>query len=128
MIELKLKEMLDSISVLRELAQKQLKGRVAYRVAKLLKKVEEEFTLFNDSRQKVVDTYGERDENGNLAINPETNEYVFSDENFKLVTDEINAILDNTVTINANKLQLTDIEDLDFTPAEMVALTPFIEE
>ena len=76
MIEIKLKAMLDSTDVLRNLAQKELNGRTAYNSAKLLKQIEEEFSIFNETRQKVVDKYVEHDENGNPKINDKTNSFI----------------------------------------------------
>ena len=128
MIELKLRDLLDSMNVLRELGQKQLKGRTAYTVAKILRQVENEFSLFNETRQKLVNQYGAKDENGNLKINPETNEYIFENENVETVMNEINTMLDSNVSLNANKIKLSDIEDLDFTPAEMAMIDSYIEE
>lgn len=128
MIEIKLRDVLDSTNVLRELGQKPLKGRVSYNIAKILRQVENEFTLFNDARQKVIEKYGAKDENGKLKIDEKTNEFVFEEENLKLVTDEINTLLDSSVSLNANKIQLSDIEELDFAPADLALLQDYIEE
>lgn len=128
MIEIKLRDVLDSTNVLRELGQKPLKGRVAYNIAKILRQVENEFTLFNEARQKVIEKYGTKDENGKLKIDENTNEFVFEGENLKLVTDEINTLLDSSVSLNANRIQLSDIEELDFAPADLALLQDYIEE
>jgi len=42
--------------------------------------------------------------------------------------DEIGKVLDTTVDIDANKILLEDLGENDFTPTEMLALEPFIEE
>ena len=128
MIEMTLREALDSTNVLQALGQKQLKGRVAYNVAKILRQVEIEFNLFNETRKKLVEKYGDKDENGNPKINPETNEYVFSGDNLKAVTDDINKTLDCNITINANKIKLDDLNDVQFTPSEIELIEGFIEE
>jgi len=41
---------------------------------------------------------------------------------------EMNDILNNIIELNANKINLNDLENLDFTPTEMILLEPFIEE
>ena len=82
---MKLKNMLDTVGTLRGIAGKELRGRAAYNIAKIMKQVDNEFTLFNEARQKVVDKYGEKDENGNLKINADTNEYIFADKNLEAV-------------------------------------------
>lgn len=128
MIEVTLKQALDSVGILRSLSARQLKGRVAYNIAKIIKQVENEFNLFSETRQKVIETYGKKDEQGNLEINPETNEYVFEGDNLQKVMDELNGLLDSTVSINANKIDLNDLETISFTPTEMNELECFIEE
>lgn len=128
MIEITLKNLLDSTDVLKKLSQKPLKGRVAYNVAKILCKVEEEFNLFNETRHKIVEQYGEKDDNGELLINYETHEYIFSDENLTIVNEEISNILSSMVSLNVNKIELDDLENVDFTPAEMLLIQYYINE
>ena len=128
MIKMRLKDMLDTVGTLRGIASKELRGRAAYNIAKIMKQVDNEFTLFNEARQKVVDKYGEKDENGNLKINADTNEYIFADKNLEAVTKEINEILDSEVELNANKLTIDDLEDLKLTPTEMASIIELIEE
>lgn len=127
MIEMKLKDVLDSMPVLKQLGERQLRGRVAYNIAKIMKQVENEFNLFNDARQQVIEKYGEKDDNGELKINEETNEYVFTPENLKSVSEELNMLLDQSVSINANKIKVEDLDTLGFTPVEMVAIEGYIE-
>ena len=128
MIEITLKDLLDSTEVLKKLSQKQLKGKTAYKVARILREVESEFNLFDETRRNIVQQYGEKDENGNLKINMKTNEYIFSEENLKIVTDEINNILASNVNLNVNKIELNEIENIDFTPAEMMLIQAYVEE
>ena len=42
-------------------------------------------------------------------------------------TNELHDLLDSEVEINANKLDFAKMEDLDFTPSDMIALQPFVE-
>jgi hypothetical protein len=42
--------------------------------------------------------------------------------------DELNGLLESTVSINANKIDLNDLETISFTPTEMNELECFIEE
>lgn len=128
MIDVKLRDLLDSMEVLKELGQKSLSGRTAYQIGKILRQVENEFNLFNEARGKVIDKYCTKDENGKPIINEETNEFTFSEENLKSTIEEVNNLLDSDVSLNANKISLADLESLDFTPTQMALLDVYIEE
>jgi hypothetical protein len=127
MITVKLEEIVNGAEALKTLANKSLKGKTAYRVSRLLRELEKEFSLFNDTRGELIKKYGEKDENGELKVN-ENSEYTIAPENIQAFYNEINEILGNEVEINGNKIPLAEIGELDFTPNEMIALEPFIEE
>jgi hypothetical protein len=126
MISITLEQLVNSTEGLRELGQKTLKARPAYSVAKILKAAEAEMTSFNDTRMNLIKKYGEKkedgelntDENGNVRIAPES----LADFN-----KELQELLDTQVEINANKIRIEDIGDVEFTPAEMAQLDDFIE-
>lgn len=127
MIQVKLNTILESMDTLKELAQKELKGRTAYQVGKLIKKIDEEFSLFNETREKLIRKYAAVDENGEFILN-ENNAYTFKDNNYNLFMDEINSLVGTEISIDASPIPLDDISELQFTPAQMVQLDPFIEE
>lgn len=127
MIQVKLNTILESMDTLKELAQKELRGRTAYQVGKLIKKIDEEFSLFNETREKLIRKYAAVDEDGEFILN-ENNAYTFKDNNYNLFMDEINSLVGTEISIDASPIQLDDISDLQFTPAQMVQLDPFIEE
>lgn len=127
MIEVKLSTIIDSMNILKELANKELKGRAAFQVGKLIKKIDEEYSIFNETREKLLNKYAAKDENGNFKLD-DNNSYTFEDNNFQLFMDEINTLIGTIITINCNPINLNDLSELDFTPAQMVMLEPFIEE
>ena len=126
MISITLEQLVNSTEGLRELSQKTLKARPAYAVAKILKAAEAEMTGFNDTRMNLIKKYGEKkddgelntDENGNVHIAPES----LTDFN-----KELQELLDTRIEINANKIRIEDIGDVNFTPAEMAQLDNFID-
>lgn len=127
MITVTLRDIVDSQEVMRALSNKSLRGRVAFKVARLLKKLEAELTTFNDTRMKLIENYAKKDENGNYVTN-DKNEYQFDQDNANKFVEEINKLLLEELDIDANPILVDEIEDLDFTPAEMAILEPFMEE
>ena len=127
MMKVTLKDIVESQEVMRTLSNKPLRGRVAFKVARLLKKLEAELTTFNDTRVKLIESYAKKDEEGNYVTN-DKNEYQFDQDNANKFVEEINKLLLEEIEIDANPILVNDIEDLDFTPAEMAMLEPFMDE
>lgn len=128
MITVTLRDAVNNTDILRQLSTMTLKGRTAYDVGKLLKRLEDELNLFTETRTNLINRYANKDENGELVIDPETQEYKFTEENMRAFVDEINAVLDREIEINANKIKLDDLGETTFTPMQMMALEAFIEE
>lgn len=122
-----LQNILEAQETMQNLSTKMLRGRTAYQVARLLKRLEAELGTYNDTRLKLIERYAKKKEDGTYELN-ERNEYQFTPENMQAYVGEINNLLQEQIEIDANPLKLDDLLDLEFTPSEMVALEPFIEE
>lgn len=127
MINITLKEIVDSAETMRKLSQESLKGKTAYHIARLLREIDKELTLFNETRGNLIKKYGDKDENGELKVD-ENGICQFTSEEMEKFYSEMNDILNNIIELNANKITLDELEELDFTPSEMIILEPFIEE
>ena len=126
MIEIKIQDLLNSTDALQKLSKMNLKARLAWQVAKLLKVVDEEMQDFNKTRVEVIRKYGNKDENGELITDEKGNCKV-EGENLGSFTKELNELTDTMLSLNVNRLKIKELEELDFTPAEMVQLEPFID-
>ena len=127
MIELTVQEMIDSIPTLRELSNKQLKSKVAFRVARLLREVQAESETFETARVSLIKLYGAKDENGNLKADENGNTYIEQDKVAEF-NSELTDLLTNKITINGDKLSLDDLGDETFTPQQMLSFGAFLEE
>lgn len=126
MITVTIAELINSIETLRKLASKDFKAKLAWTIARLLKAVEAETQSFNETRMTLIKKYGEKDENGEL-ITDEKGNCNISIESTNAFNKELNELLSTQVDINANKINIKLLENVDFTPSEMVMLEPFIE-
>lgn len=126
MIKVKMSTLLDSTDALKKLAGMPLKARLAFQVARLLKAADAEISNFNETRMNLIKKYGEKDEMGELVTDEKGNCKI-PNEFTESFSDELNELVNSEVEINGNMLHMEDIENLDFTPSEMVALESFIE-
>ena len=127
MITVRLRNIIDGTEVLRKLAGQPLKGRTAFQVSKILKKLEEELNLFNSTRVELIKKYSKVDENGEI-IQDENGNVKLQEDKLNDFNNEIAELLNTPIEINSGKIKLVDIEDINFTPAEMMALEELIEE
>ena len=127
MIKVRLREIIDSTDVLRKLAGESLRGRTAFQISKLLKKLEEELDLFNKTRVEIIKKYGEKDDNGELKTDDNGNVKIV-EESASVFNQEMLDLLNQEIEINANPIALDDLENINFTPAEITILIPFIQE
>lgn len=126
MINIKMSDLLNATEILQKLAQKELKARLALQVARMLKEAEREMQNFNEVRMNLIKKYGEKDESGEIITDDNGNCKILPD-GVETFSKELNDLVGMDIEINANKLKLDDLENLDFTPSEMVTLEPFIE-
>ena len=126
MIKIKLEQLVNSTEALQKLSQVQLKARLALEVSRMLKEAERELGFFNDARMNLINKYGEKDENGQLITDEQKNCKIGADV-LQQFSNELQELLQTEVEINANKFNLDDFGDINFTPSEMSALESFIE-
>lgn len=127
MITVTLREILNSISIFGELAQKELPARVSFNVARISEQLSKEYSQFEKTRDEIFRKYCEYDENGGLKMT-EKNEVSVKDGMEGDFNKEVTELLDTEVEINASPLSLDSLESVNFKPAQMLAIQKFIEE
>ena len=126
MITVKISELLNSTETLQKLSQKDFKAKLAWSIARLLKAAEAEIQSFNDTRMNLIKKYGEKDENGELITDESGNCKIQADD-VDIFGKELNELVESEVEINANKIKMNLLEDIDFTPSDMAVLEPFVD-
>lgn len=126
MIKVKMSQLLDSTETLKKLSNMQLKARLAFQIGRVLKAADSEITNFNEARMNLIKKYGEKDENGDLKTDEKGN-CTIPNESTEEFGHELNDLIETEVEINANPIKIADLENLDFTPSDMVGLEGFID-
>ena len=126
MIKVTVGEVINCVDVLRALSNKPIKIKVAYNIAKIIKAVEKENQLFEETRQKLLDKFCEK-ENGQLRVN-EKGSAIIKSECVVDYNNEIKELLESKVEIAAEPIKIEDIEDLELTAAQVYTISSFIEE
>lgn len=127
MITVSIREILNSAEIMQKLSKRQFKGKVAFQIARILRYIDEELKSFNEARSNLIEVYGERDESDNLVMD-ENNNYKIQKDKITELNQEIEELLNTSIQINADAINMKNIENEDFTPADILLLEPFIEE
>lgn len=126
MITVTLREIIDSIETMKSLMNEPLPSRVAFQVAKLAQNMATEYKYFEDTRLKLIQKYGEKDENGELLIDS-NNQYKISSDKAQEFSKEIEDLMSSSIELVNSKINIDDLT-CDLTPNEMINLMPFLEE
>lgn len=124
-MKITIKEILEGQDTLQKLSHQPLPGRAAFQIGRLLKKLEEVLTSYNEVRVQLIEKYANKNEDGTFEVN-DKNEYQFTAENMQAYISEINNVIADEVEVEAKPINFKDIEKLEFTAAEMTFLEPFL--
>lgn len=126
MIKTTINEILNVTPVLRELAVKPFKGAMTFKIARLIRELDKETALFEESRSKLADKYGVRNENGELEVSEEGTVKLQNDK-ISECNEELTNLLLTEVEINADVLPANAFDDIEISPIQAIALESFIE-
>lgn len=126
MIKVNLNNIVNSASTFRELSEKQLPIRVAFRIARLIRELDKENATFESSRRAIIEKYAMRDEAGKIAQANNGN-ILLQQDKIEDCNNELNELLSTEVEINADKINIEDLDKIEMTPAQVYNIEAFIE-
>lgn len=93
--------------------------KTAYWLAKLARKIGDQYAVIDQVRVKLITQHGTQNETGQIAISPES-------PNWPQFAAEFNDLMAITVEIPLNRIVLPDANGLTISPAALLALEPFV--
>lgn len=123
------RRIVNDATFLSNLANKQLPIRVSYAIAKNVSKIESELKVFNNERQKLLDKYCVKDEEGKNKID-ENNQLRIADEHLEDWSKDLEELLDIEVEIDIYKFNISDLlnSNCEMTPSELMLIDYMIED
>lgn len=102
--------------------------KVAYKFSKLTREVDSERVFYQSKLQSIIDTYGEKDSEGNFVLTEDKTGIQIVKENLNKCQEEVNELSNLDVEINGIEFNLEELENLSLTLQELDILMPFIKE
>jgi len=118
-MELKLADVQRAQQAFQKVMNTDLPVRVAFRLSRMAKVIDDTFKDIEVQRSKLVEKYGAPTDKG-FTVKPE-NVAKFQEEFSELLTKE-------SVTLEVEPIDLSLLEDIKLTPLDMVVLDPFVKE
>lgn len=129
-MKITLRKLVENAETLGAINHKQgLSRKMSYAIAKNTKKIENELEIYNCERQKLIDKYCVKDDEGkNLMISD--NQLKIADEHLEEWNRDLQELLNIEVEIDIHKFNIDDFynSNCDLTPAELIAIDYMIEE
>lgn len=101
--------------------------KVAYKLNKIKKAVEENGEFYVNKFQEIVDTYAKKDDNGQLVFNEDGTQIIIQDGKVEECNKALEELQELTVEIENYNLSIDDFgEDIECTPEDLEVLMPFL--
>ena len=127
MIKVSLNDILNASETFNAIMQQSFKGSLAFKIARLARELSKEMETFNAERQKLLQKYCVKDENGELKTNDNGTVQVEPGK-INEFNEEFSSLLETEVEINAEKLSMDSLDSFDITPQQMISIEKFFEE
>ncbi|MEW8993118.1 hypothetical protein [Clostridium sp.] len=118
----------NDAAVLGAISQKNLPIKVSYAIAKNIAKIESELKVYNKEKQKLIDKYSVKDEEGKPLI--EDNNIRIAPEYIEDWNRDIKELLEIENEVDIHKFHISELENSNctMTPAELMLIDYMIEE
>lgn len=127
MIKVTLNNLVESINIFNKIVETELNGGLAFKIARIVREVEKEVKFFNEQRQKIIEEYVIRDEQGNYEMTEDGNFKVDPSRSDECI-EQFNSLLSQVIEINAEKISASDLEKFTISTKELMKISDFIEE
>ncbi|MGG2466852.1 hypothetical protein ACOV1W_03895 [Paraclostridium bifermentans] len=120
------KKIITDSMILMDISRKELPIKVSYALAKNISKIEKELEIYNSERQKLLDKYCVKDENGENKVD-ENNQLKIQEEHLKDWNQDIKELQNIELEIDIHKFKLEELNGYNMTPSELIAIDYMIE-
>lgn len=123
----KIQDILVANGTLNKLMHANFTGKKAFTIARMLKKIQAEMDLYDETRNNIIQKFANRDENGELIVSEEGMIHV-APEKIAECNIELIELANTEITLDCNPIPFEWLEEVEMTPEEAMGIEAFIEE
>lgn len=121
------KKIVTDSMILMDISRKELPIKVSYALAKNISKIEKELEIYNSERQKLLDKYCIKDENGENKVD-ENNQLKIQEVYLKDWEQDIKELQNIELEIDIHKFKIDELNGYNMAPSELMAIDYMIED
>jgi hypothetical protein len=121
-------KLVNSIEVLSKLINMNLNIKASYMIARNISIIENEVSIYNSEREKLINKYGKKDEDGKLKLN-ENNTIQLEEDYLEDWNKDIKELLELEVDVNIEEINKEDLFkcNCDISPRELILINFMIK-
>ena len=127
MINVTMMDIVNSVPVFEQVVGQEINGRLAFKVARLVRELDKELKLFHEERTKLIQHYAEKDEHGEIKVDENSNAMI-PDDSIMECNQKIQELLDTTIEVNADKIPMELLDMLSISPQQALYIESFLCE
>ena len=112
-IKIKVNDVVGSVENIKSLLEIKLPVKVAYRISKLVNKLQPTLTVYEENRTKLIKEYGDVQEDGNTSVK--------DPEKLKLFAEELGKLLEVEEEIDFDKINVDELEGINIEAKLLVS-------
>ena len=109
------------------LSTKQLPVKASYAISKNILKLEKEIKTYNSEREKLLDKYAEKDDEGKRVVN-DTGNIIIDKQYVEKWNKDIRELLDIEIEIDVHKFNISVLDGCNISTQELMLIDFMIEE
>lgn len=125
---MKMYQVLECKKFYTDIKEKKMPIKTAYKLNKLLKKLEEEVIFYQEKMTDLIREYGMVDENGEYLLTSDQQGVRIKPDKIQECEGKIRELSELDIEIDNIKFTLEELDFFELSIAEMEWLMPFIEE
>lgn len=127
MINVTMMDIVNSVPVFEQVVGQEINGKLAFKVARLVRELDKELKLFHEERTKLIQHYAEKDENGEIKVDENSNAMI-PDDSIMECNQKIQELLDTNIEVNADKIPMELLDKLSISPQQALYIESFLCE
>lgn len=108
----------------KEIIEKELPIKTSFRISRTLKKVQEEYEIYDEKRKSIISKFSKKDKDGKII----ENEGKVTIENTSMFQKEINELDSIEIELDIEKISINDLGEIDISPKALILLDSVLED
>ena len=122
-----MQQVLDFKEAAASFKEKALPLQGAYKLMKISNALDKETDFYGEKFQEILNTYGEKDEEGNFKFTDDGTQIIIKDGKVDECNKALEGLLEMEITIDNLNFEIANLgENLECTPEELEGLIPFL--